>query len=965
VCVQAGKPSPWPLVTKPTGGVSLVPYLDLTKLPHGSFFDQSPFIPRSIEERRSCTTNTTFDLLGVNTYLETLQLFVMVISNNFDIEQIDKLFTWLSEDKTAQDIVIRLLRQNLVSMKACAEKLLFPAVEHRNRAFTSLLIGLGADLNIYLPYFRYCTALQCAVEKQYPEIVHLLLEHGANDWRADRGDNPDITLLDRVVELGDVKMLERLLDCELRVLGTYCSASEKTFYLAASKNRMDLVTLLADRRPEIWKSARKEPWLLFEAAALCEGTAMVDALVKAGLDIKASDSGCGSPLAVASAMGNVELVQYLILAGVDVHTVNVANNIRLGNRYNTAALHMAIGKEDAKIVRMLLENGADPNQCCAGYPIQYAASYNNHEIVGILLDFGARVDATSHTQFSNSSVIDTRSVAIRIALEKGHLDVVQALHNAGAKVPLLKTGRIRHSCRHQSYDCPLIHHNDTIYEDWIIPDSDDDDFKDDVEIHLSAWWDPWVVAIITYPVPDLQRIVSKKLIPGPVLTAHISHCIIIHGASFTQELFQCDLLSADLVEDPLILCALVHAGDVETVKKTVSRLVTLLGSSAFVQQYGIKALILAVSRDDRSLIQILLKNGVDPFAPEPGVNEDDLWRFDHWYPLRYFATNPPRPLDILPTEWVLHPMCSTAFQTAVLTKNMEIIDCFLAWGKGDTFLMSNQNRKRQLSAAYVLSVCSGSEALENIFLQCGITMADAKSTLNISIVEQQLHIGLRHATHFHLYQPIMRPTQFQLSHRLLDMGAAPDLDIPNPSRNLYFPFELEPPLVAAVRNQEIDLVKRLLAIRADVHAILPPHFEGSATGVQIAAMNGNFDILELLLQAGGDLNAPPGFDGRTALEGAAEQGRLDMTIYLLSQGADVKGRNNKNYRRAVYRAWKEGHRVLAKMVQEWKMEHYGEDDCDTIEETLASVTLDELYYWDDKQRELVESRRRSRRRYDV
>jgi hypothetical protein len=65
---------------------------------------------------------------------------------------------------------------------------------------------------------------------------------------------------------------------------------------------------------------------------------------------------------------------------------------------------------------------------------------------------------------------------------------------------------------------------------------------------------------------------------------------------------------------------------------------------------------------------------------------------------------------------------------------------------------------------------------------------------------------------------------------------------------------------------------------------------------------------------------------------------------LLEAGADIKGRTNRNYRRTIYRAWKEGHRALAQMVQNWKRHTYGDEDCEDIEVIVQSVTEDELNF---------------------
>lgn len=154
---------------------------------------------------------------------------------------------------------------------------------------------------------------------------------------------------------------------------------------------------------------------------------------------------------------------------------------------------------------------------------------------------------------------------------------------------------------------------------------------------------------------------------------------------------------------------------------------------------------------------------------------------------------------------------------------------------------------------------------------------------------------------------------------------------------------------AAMRNMSL-LVKELLERGAAVNGRAYP--EEGATALQFAAMNGNFEILNILLEAGADINAPPGdWHGRTAIEGAAEHGRLDMAVYLLEAGADMQGRTNKNYRRTIFRAWQEEHRVLARKVQNWKTERFGAEDCENIEVIVDSMTDDELNFVDPASKE--------------
>jgi ankyrin repeat protein len=142
------------------------------------------------------------------------------------------------------------------------------------------------------------------------------------------------------------------------------------------------------------------------------------------------------------------------------------------------------------------------------------------------------------------------------------------------------------------------------------------------------------------------------------------------------------------------------------------------------------------------------------------------------------------------------------------------------------------------------------------------------------------------------------------------------------------------PLQQLAGQNQSQHVQRLLSLGADVNAA-PFHRQG-ATALQFAAINGNFDIARLLIGAGANINAPAAaYDGRTAIEGAAASGRLDMVHYLLIFGADIQ--DQRNYRHTVYRAWKNGHHTIARMVHQWKEERFGKDDTESIESIVKSM----------------------------
>jgi ankyrin repeat protein len=195
--------------------------------------------------------------------------------------------------------------------------------------------------------------------------------------------------------------------------------------------------------------------------------------------------------------------------------------------------------------------------------------------------------------------------------------------------------------------------------------------------------------------------------------------------------------------------------------------------------------------------------------------------------------------------------------------------------------------------------------------------------LGSDYVAEHFRVGLQYA---------MNHAKFDLARCLVDLGA-------DPHAVALDPWRWGTPLQCAAENEQLDLVK--LFLNMDAYPNEEPAKNYGATAIQIAAIKGNFEILELLIQAGSDINAPAAASqGRTALEGAAEHGRLDMAHHLLELGADVRGRTNRNYLGAVWLALDEGHRILACMIQDWKKQHYGEEDCEDFETIRKTLTYE-------------------------
>ena len=177
---------------------------------------------------------------------------------------------------------------------------------------------------------------------------------------------------------------------------------------------------------------------------------------------------------------------------------------------------------------------------------------------------------------------------------------------------------------------------------------------------------------------------------------------------------------------------------------------------------------------------------------------------------------------------------------------------------------------------------------------------------------------------------------------LLDQGGNPNTVVLTSEGKMFF----HSPLQCAARDGGISLIKRLLEAGADVNA-KSIEIQG-ATALQFVAMRGHFEMLQILLEASADINAAPApYGGRSAIEGAAEWGRLDIVKFLLDARADVRGKANLNYRRTVYRAYMHGHRTLVAMVQDWKRNKYGPEDCDSTQ-FIVEATRTYLHRYAEK-----------------
>jgi hypothetical protein len=191
-------------------------------------------------------------------------------------------------------------------------------------------------------------------------------------------------------------------------------------------------------------------------AALFGLADVVELLLERGADANAQGGHLGNALRAAAGSGHEggyeQAAKHLINAGADVNSQ--------GGGYGST-LGLAIGNEDAALVELLLENGADVAlNSHDGEPPLNAASFRGHiGIVKLLLSHGADVSATNdegwtpvnsaaaygHFEVAKLLIENGANVTIASsqgwrpissASDNGHLDLVRLLLDAGADVSI-------------------------------------------------------------------------------------------------------------------------------------------------------------------------------------------------------------------------------------------------------------------------------------------------------------------------------------------------------------------------------------------------------------------------------------------------------------------------------------------------------------------------------------------------
>ncbi len=376
---------------------------------------------------------------------------------------------------------LRLLLEAGADVEGCAHcgsSALYEAASGNSLECVRLLLEHGASARESLgPCWQ--TPLEAAARNDNIPMAQLLLEYGA-DVNAPDGDGDITPLMEAADNAASAEMVRFLLAQGAELEARDCS--ERTALLfAVARGSWDAVDALLEAGADIYAAshrggsamacaaeeddealalclreygwcAQKEPSPCLHIAAAFGSRRMVELLLEWGMPLEAQDAqgytafdravgngradmarllerfgasrhGAGRPAGVnfllAAWEGNLRTLSAEIAAGVDINT-------RLEPTRMTA-LHAAVTRDDAELLRLLLTLGADVEAVAlwSRTPLLQAVTENKEGLVRLLLKSGGRLMVGEGWDFRNAltlAVRERRLPLVRLILESGAAD---------------------------------------------------------------------------------------------------------------------------------------------------------------------------------------------------------------------------------------------------------------------------------------------------------------------------------------------------------------------------------------------------------------------------------------------------------------------------------------------------------------------------------------------------------------
>ena len=780
-----------------------------------------------------------FDLSSlVTASIQLLRYAVFLSSNNLlDDSQMDKLLNWMI--KMNQCFLIkRLVRIRTPTLEIFQSQLLLSATRLQEIEMVLFVLAYRVDVNTPALDVPITTALYMATAKQDVRLVRLLLNAGADP-------NPRISFS----QMGSP--LQSLVQSNIHYVINY-----------------EIVQALLDAGGDanVAPTELLDPNTLLTSAVKIRDAALVQLLLASRAVVNTMTKTSMTALQMAASVNDIGIVETLLDAGADV-------NAPVGSRYQTARTAAA-------------ESGYNKHHLTSA--IQFASINSNVELVQILIDFEADVNGYMPTKEDITSefgdkIINSNDVywqtPLQIAVTKSNIILVRLLLLSGADANAQQYG-----------DAPLqiAAGKDNIALVRLL-------LWNGAHVNAAAGKDRGRTALQAAAYIGNSELVGILLHGGADVNAPPAP---IHGRSAIQAAAQGGHID--------ILRTLIHLGaDVKA--KACHR-------------GGRTCLQAAAEAGNTEIVLLLLKLGAEvnaPAAGEDGRTALQAAAYEHHIPIIDILLKAGADVNAVPSAVKGTSVLYAAIRNGDLVPAQRLlvsVDPNGPTGRHPPIFEAAQRGNFELVQSLIEA---GADVNATTTLFTGTQQSVLQKAINcgnIKIVHALLEAKAN--PNFRITNEILGPLELavregstELVRLLLANGAhansAPSdkcpsvtalclaLDLPSVPEEIVKDLitsgadvnrgcsEHGLPLCCAIESP--FFTKLLLDSGADVNGQWP----GGPTALQVVCMGPNIDTIQLLLNAGADINAAASPKwGRTALQAAVEAGEIPIINLLIQNGAN-------------------------------------------------------------------------------
>jgi len=258
---------------------------------------------------------------------------------------------------------------------------------------------LEKGMSVNWPLNQDGLPLHLAIRENQPEIVSLLLEHGANPEMA---DTQKLTAIDHAVLMNNQEILGRLLSHklgkDLKEIQEQLAAHDRSFffgssYLSETQAKTQRLSVITNADMEKMGKISRNSFFGVLAQMRNLGPLRI---------LNHKDANGFTPIHYAILGNQTASFERLVTAGVDCKVLSADGN---------SLLHFAALKGSKKIVDRLIQLGHDPNGQNANgdTPLHFAALQGHLAVAEALVKAGAKINVLNRYKVSPLALIGTSS----------------------------------------------------------------------------------------------------------------------------------------------------------------------------------------------------------------------------------------------------------------------------------------------------------------------------------------------------------------------------------------------------------------------------------------------------------------------------------------------------------------------------------------------------------------------------